>query len=71
MITFKRRIDASLVLVDINPDYTEEEIAEMLSDGTAQYVQSESVIIGQDDIELAKVKEYSEDDIEDSDFQSE
>lgn len=71
MITFKRRIDVSLVLVDIHPDYTEEEIAEMLSDGTAQYVQSESVIIGQDDIELAKVQEYSEDDIEDSEFESE
>lgn len=71
MITFKRRIDASLELVDIHPDYTEEEIADLLSDGTAQYLESESVIIGQDNIELAKVKEYSEDDIEDTDFQSE
>ncbi len=71
MIIFRRQIDASLVLEEINPEYTENQIAEMLNDGSANFLESTSEIMGPDDILLAKVKEYSEDDITDSAFQSE
>lgn len=71
MIIFRRQIDASLVLEEINPEYTENQIAEMLNNGDAHFLESDNCIIGPDDIQLAKVKEYSEDDITDSAFQSE